>query len=253
MCYKAFGDIDATYVKDGKRKEFPIKGIKVGCKLHYNKRTRRCTLHIPNIAKYNKLENDRTIASLDPGVRCFMTAITDNEVLKIGDNVYSRIKSLLIRIDVINRKWKRGKMKTKKKKKWLDRLNSKITHIVDDLHWKTIDYLLLRYNNIVIGDMSAKSISCKKRSNLRKMVKRVAYAMSFYKFRQRLKNKCIKHRIGFEVKDEHYTSKCCSKCGNYKRNLGSSKVYECLKCKIVMDRDVNGARNIFMVPNEKEE
>ena len=99
MCYKAFGDIDSTYVEHGKRNEFKLVGIKVGSKLHYNRKTR-------------KLENDRTIASLDPGIRCF---ITDNEVLKIGPDVYKKIKSLLIRIDVVNRKWKRGKTRTKEK------------------------------------------------------------------------------------------------------------------------------------------
>ena len=46
--------------------------------------------------------------------------------------------------------------------------------------------------------------------------------------------------------NEAYTSKTCSECGYLKRNLGGSKVYHCDECGSVMDRDVNGAKNIFL-------
>ena len=42
------------------------------------------------------------------------------------------------------------------------------------------------------------------------------------------------------------TSKMCSICGNIKEDLGGNKVYKCTNCKTVMDRDVNGARNIHI-------
>ena len=29
-------------------------------------------------------------------------------------------------------------------------------------------------------------------------------------------------------------------------NLGGKKIYNCVHCKMVMDRDVNGAKNIFL-------
>lgn len=44
----------------------------------------------------------------------------------------------------------------------------------------------------------------------------------------------------------------CSHCGNIHKNLGSNDTYRCIKCEMVMDRDVNGARNIYMKSHEKK-
>jgi transposase len=37
-----------------------------------------------------------------------------------------------------------------------------------------------------------------------------------------------------------------SLCGNIKENLGGNKIYECDNCLAIMDRDINGARNIYI-------
>ena len=43
-----------------------------------------------------------------------------------------------------------------------------------------------------------------------------------------------------------YTSKICSNCGNYNKDLKAEKIYECVNCDLSIDRDMNGCRNIFM-------
>jgi|GraSoiStandDraft_51_1057287.scaffolds.fasta_scaffold647892_2 putative transposase len=48
------------------------------------------------------------------------------------------------------------------------------------------------------------------------------------------------------IVSEAYTSKTCSACGWINRNLGGQKVFRCRDCKWVVDRDVNGARGIFL-------
>lgn len=45
---------------------------------------------------------------------------------------------------------------------------------------------------------------------------------------------------------EDYTSKTCGNCGYIKNNLGANKIFECDKCKKIFDRDINGARNIYL-------
>lgn len=69
-------------------------------------------------------------------------------------------------------------------------------------------------------------------------------SLSHYKFREKLKNMCKVRGINFKIITEEYTSKTCGNCGNQYTNLRGSKVYNCNKCKIEIDRDLNAARNI---------
>ena len=78
------------------------------------------------------------------------------------------------------------------------------------------------------------------------MTKRIGYKLSFYKFRQRLEYKCSAKKVEYKLVDEKYTSKICSVCGNLNETLGSSKIFNCIKCKVIMDRDINGARGILI-------
>ncbi len=63
---------------------------------------------------------------------------------------------------------------------------------------------------------------------------------------QRLKYECQRHKINFQLINEYLTSKLCSRCGHYK-DVGSAKIYECESCGLVIDRDVNAAKNIAMM------
>src|SRR5215469_8588846 len=45
---------------------------------------------------------------------------------------------------------------------------------------------------------------------------------------------------------EEYTSKTCGHCGQINDKLGGSKTFRCDSCKVEMDRDANGARNILL-------
>ena len=56
-------------------------------------------------------------------------------------------------------------------------------------------------------------------------------------------------RLGRKLGAVHHcviASKTCTNCGELHRNLGGSKTFCCPKCKVVLDRDANGARNILL-------
>lgn len=117
--------------------------------------------------------------------------------------------------------YKKIKMYHKKIDKINDRTKSvrtekRIQNLVDDLHWKTIKYLCKTYKTVILGGICTQSVL---QGKLYSMTKRVR---------------------------EDYTSKTCGKCGYIDNNLGSKKIYDCKKCKIKIDRDVNGARNILL-------
>ena len=63
---------------------------------------------------------------------------------------------------------------------------------------------------------------------------------------ERLKYKCSVNEIGLGIIDEWLTSKMCSMCGTVKVDLGGNKKYNCNNCLVEMDRDINGARNIYI-------
>lgn len=138
---------------------------------------------------------------------------------------------------------------SKKSKKLLKRLNHvrrKIKNKIDDMHWKTINWLTCNHQNIYIGNLSTKDVVNKETSNMNGMTKKLSLRTNMYKFRERLKYKCGIRCVNYQMIKEHYTSKMCSHCGELNETLGLDKIFDCKKCKISIDRDVNDARNIYL-------
>ena len=66
------------------------------------------------------------------------------------------------------------------------------------------------------------------------------------KFRETLKSMCDKKGKVMINPSESYTSKTCSSCGWIDEKLGGKKTFRCRKEGKIVDRDVNGARGIFL-------
>ena len=67
--------------------------------------------------------------------------------------------------------------------------------------------------------------------------------LQHYSFKQKMLDTV---NVKTHIVNEAYTSKTCSSCGEIKYNLGSSKTFHCCQCGMIMDRDFNGARNIYL-------
>jgi transposase len=134
-------------------------------------------------------------------------------------------------------------------KKINKRVRDRITHIVDDMHWKIILLLVRNYITILIGDMSTQGI-VRCGGNLSPSVKRHFMSLRHYTFRLRLIAKAKQYVCNVKVIDEFRTSKTCSRCGEVKDDLKTAKVFKCDHCGYVIDRDYNGATNIMKVFGE---
>lgn len=180
--------------------------------------------------------------SLDPGINPFLAGVADNNSYLIGENNCEEIRKINQKMDRIDSM----DIKNKIKKNNLERLRRKLKNKITDLHWKTINFLTKNFDNILIGDMSSKDC-IRKKGNLGKMNKRLLNSFSFYRFKERLKYKCSVKNVNFEEVNEYCTSKTCSRCGYFKKDLGALKVYQCDSCENIMHRDLNAARNIYFV------
>ena len=241
LCPKILGNIN--YYSDVKHKQkYELTNIDKAVKLMHDKLTDNYYLLIPETVNKKNIDFEKDFISLDPGLRTFMTGISNNEVLEIGTNINNKITSLIIRKNKILKR----KIKECIKRKIEKRLNNKIKNLVSDMHWKTIDFLTNNYKTILVGDMSSKSIINNKTSNLSKLNKQVANALSFYKFREKLKYKSSIKNNNYVKVNEYYTSKMCSNCTFMKKDLGSNKTFNCNNCNLIQDRDVNASRNICL-------
>jgi len=221
-------------------KKFNFNLINADCRLQKN--NGKYYLFVPELLVIEKHKSKNKQITIDPGVRKFGTCITENKVIKIGENCGDKIEKYLLRKDnIMSNKYISEKIKEKNEKL----INRKVKNLINELHWKTIDYVTKNYETILIGNMSSKDIVSNNK-NLNKMTKRILLHLNFHTFRQRLKFKCDIKNKNYGNINEMFTSKMCSLCGNIDENLKSSKIYNCKKCKTIMDRDVNGARNIHI-------
>ena len=69
---------------------------------------------------------------------------------------------------------------------------------------------------------------------------------SFYTIREHLIRKAKERNIVVRLVDRFYpSSKACSNCGSYKKDLKlSQRVYHCNSCQVKIDRDLNASLNI---------
>jgi putative transposase len=217
--------------------------------LLYDSYSDRFTLFIPKkiqkdetaqeIQKDENIQKKSTHVSLDPGIVEFLTGYASNHVIEIGKNLKDTISKYLDQIEEINK----SKISSGTKSKAIHKRYTKIHNLVDDLHWKAIKYITTNYTNILIGNMSTKSI-CE--GNLNDRCKNVALLMRLYVFKERLKYKCYLRGNTYKSVDECYTSMMCTNCGRLNRKLGSQRVFLCPYCHYKVGRDIGAGEKIYI-------
>jgi len=237
FCTSIFGKTMKFKTENGE--DFSYKNVKCDSTISYDTHTHRWTLYVPYYSERKIKENKTGVIGIDPGLKTFLTCISDNRIYKIGNNVIDTIKPQLEKIDKLN------EVNNKKTRKRVRTIYTKIKNQITDLHWKSINYLVNRKNagGIIIGNWSTKDTASKK-SFLQPMYKRISGILSLYKFKERLKFKCDEYNIPCIISDESYTSKTCSKCASLNDKI-KNRTLQCSTCNFSIDRDCNGALNIL--------
>jgi len=233
-------NIFSTFIKEPlkvkSRTQKQLKDIKIehDCKLIYD--GLGFFLLVPYKKKVKTKKDKKKIVALDPGVRTFQTGYSKDRYFK-SESRTKILKKYYKKIDILK--------SLRKGRKAVLKLGAKIRNTVNDIHWKTINYLTKKYNDVLLPNFESQEM-CKKRQ-LNKSTNRIFMSLQHYKFKQRLIDK-TKETINFRVHivREDYTSKTCTNCGNINNNLKGKKIYTCENCSLSIDRDINGARNILL-------
>ncbi len=122
----------------------------------------------------------------------------------------------------------------------VQKLHQRLTNIRTDYINKTVNELIKQKPSfITIEDLNVNGMMKNKH-----LAKAVA-GQKFYEFRTKLISKAKQNGIEIRIVDRFYaSSKMCSCCGAYKKDLKlSDRVYKC-SCGLSIDRDLNASINL---------
>jgi len=191
---------------------------------------------------------------IDLGLKDF--AICNNGLSKKNINktktVKKEEKKLKHEQRKLSRKYESLKLRNKKEKGEVTRqniqkqvvkvqkLHQRLTNIRIDYINKTVnEFIKQKPSFITIEDLNVRGMM-----KNRHLAKAVAQ-QKFYEFRTKLISKAIQNNIEIRIVDRFYpSSKICSCCGVYKKDLKlSDRVYNC-SCGLSINRDLNASINL---------
>lgn len=121
------------------------------------------------------------------------------------------------------------------------KLNQRLTNIRHNYsHQTTTEIIKRKPSFIVVEDLNVNGMM--KNKHLSKTIQQ----QQFYEFRRQTQYKSEWNNIEFIVADRYFpSSKTCSQCGSYNKDLKlSDREYVCDCCGVVLDRDYNASLNL---------
>ena len=203
---------------------------------------------VPHSIFYSKPPEFKTLdvrcCALDMGERTFGTLYDPSgTIASIGMNVQRRVNDRLNISWKITNALKRDDFSMKKRKKLEKRkrkASNKLKNMIKDMHHKVANWLVQKYDTIIIGKLGIGVMKCKRRG------KRVIQTLSHYSFRRTLLQKASVAQKNVSVVSEWFTTKQCNQCGHINWKIGSNEEFSCNNCKVVVHRDIHSARGIFI-------
>lgn len=184
------------------------------------------------------------IVALDPGVRSFQTFYSETSAGHLGTGDMGRIMRLCFYLDdLISRTSKASKYRALAMKRAQNRMRLKIKNLIKEAHCKIAKFLVNNFDIILLPTFETSQMALKQTRKIRAKSVRQMLTWAHYAFKLRLQNKAFE--FGKKVIEvcEAYTTKTVSWNGKI-LNVGGSKTIT--SDGLSMDRDRNGARNIFL-------
>lgn len=206
-----------------------------------------CYLVISEQVQPVSTDKQGRLVALDPGVRTFMTYFGEQAFGWLGNDSNLFIQKLCFRLDKLVSKLSKATSQRKRRlKKAVSRLRCKIKNLVKELHHKTARFLVDNFDVILLPTFETSQMVSKSRRKLRNKSVRQMLTLSHYEFKTFLKWKAWEQSKIVIDCNEAYTSKTVSWTGEIVKNLGGARTIKSLSTGLKMDRDLNGARGIFL-------
>ena len=201
-------------------------------------------------AQVKKLPDYTDGIGIDLGIKTLATVSDGTKVPNI--KTFRRVRILNKRLKRLQRKVSRkyliNKCNKHNKTKNIIKLEKRIKLIHRSLKNIRINYIRKFVSELIkkqpqyiaIEDLNVKGMMRNKH-----LAKDIANC-SFYTIKEHLIRKAKERNIIVRLVDRFYpSSKTCSNCGSYKKNLKlSQRVYHCNSCQVKIDRDFNASLNI---------
>ena len=215
------------------------------------------------IEKKNNLSKTIDSIGIDVNINSIVTATIEHELKTydtfINDSRYNQLTKRLKREQkALSRKYELSKKKNGKfiksknfikNKKRINKLYFKLSCIKEESRNNIINDILINNSpkQIVIEDLDITSMHDNKR------LSPFIQAISFYKFLNKVKEKCNFYNIRLIKANRYFpSSKMCSYCKNIKEDLElNNRIYKCDKCGLVIGRDINAAINLARYRNKE--
>jgi putative transposase len=224
--------------------------------VQFNTYTNKYYFLIPIDESIDKVMYRSNKCGIDIGVRTFLTVYSNNKCYEIGSGITKLIDKYNKKIDNIKSRNEKGELSKKKANKTRKKYQSKMTNLINDLHKKSANLLFRNFDSINIGSLtlvsnlaslgkvSIKSMISKLKDNIKEITKRRLIGLKHYKFREYLLLNAPRHEVKVNLISEFMTSQTCHNClKSYK--IENSKIYNCKKCGLKIDRDINASINIY--------
>jgi putative transposase len=191
-------------------------------------------------------ENQGRIVALDPGIRTFLTYFSESSFGWLGNKANIKIQKLCFKLDSLcSAISKTTKQLKRRLKKAANRIRAKIQNLVSELHKKSAKFLVDNFDVILLPTFETSQMARKAKRRIRSKSVRQMLTLSHYQFKQFIKHKAFEHnKVVLDV-NEAYTSRTVSWTGEMVK-IGGSKIIKSPSTGQTMDRDLNGARGIFL-------
>lgn len=185
-------------------------------------------------------ENDKAIG-IDVGLKVLL-ADSDGNIIENPRHLKQNEEKLKVLNEELKRKQLQSKRHEKARLKRA-RLYEKVANQRKDFIYKVVHHYVNEFQTICIEDLNIVNMI---QTGFRRMNKHILDA-SWDLFAKQLFYKAVEAGRTIIAINPKNTSKMCSQCGTLVEKKLSTRIHKCPNCSLVLDRDINAARNILQL------